>query len=330
MERTHRYERIGVAAVGVACALAGLASGASAQGRVIQPDPTRPPICAPLMIDCDTVPCTTPGETCRRFTDGSDRCAPTDGLFCMLGEEKSPCPADRPIVMRFFDVRVCLSEDFSPCPPDSGAVEQCFTTAERPDLLVDWERGDCDRDGQVNEFDPAHCERAPEIGTITPGGACEPARTLCVDDGDCDLGSVCEPVSSTDPHEHCVPIDSIGFCCGGMESLSCPDATECAADGLDGFGHCHPYCAALPFAPRIACLKYDGTFIEDAANGDCDEDGIRNRDEEESGTDPCSAEDGGVPMARDGGADVDAGTTPRVDSGRGELGGGDGVTFGGG
>lgn len=337
MERAPRHERIGIAIACLSCALVVLGAVppavARAQGVLVRPDAAMPPVCVRLTTRCDLTPCADPGATCRTFTDGEEYCVQEDALFCAPSEGEPHCPADHPFVTRLFDADVCVSGEFTPCPTATGPVVQCFTDADDPVTLVSWETGDCDRDGQPNAMDPAPCAAAPTVGGITPDGACEPLRTLCTSDDECDASARCEQVSEADPHAYCVRSDGPAFCCGGMESLHCPGTTECAPDGLDGFGHCHPFCPELGFAPRTACLKYDGAFQADPANGDCDGDGLRNGDELAGDSDPCAAEDGGVAMPPDGGAELDAGMDPARDAGSGAMDGaiaGPGVTFGGG
>src|SRR5690606_26216331 len=126
------------------------------------------------------------------------------------------------------------------------------------EIPVDWDRGDCDGDGQENAVDPLPCAAPSYIGALDDTGSCEPSRELCTEDGDCDAGFSCRALVVDDPHHYCVASEATAFCCGGILDVQCPDAFECTPDDPDAFQHCHGYCEELTFGQRMKCLQYLG------------------------------------------------------------------------
>lgn len=261
------------------------------------------PVCTPLAtVECrDDGTCFSAGGSCRMFEGDTQMCAPIDAAYCTTDGD-SQCPVDRPHRVRILDVTFCMSDAYRSCPSGSRA---CFGSAVLGDRVVDWDLGDCDRDGQANALDPAPCLRAPFIATVGADGSCNPTQRLCRDDIDCRDAMQCRRVSTTNPHEYCLPPGELSFCCGGLLSAECPNAHACSPTVVDGFDLCHPYCDASAYEERLKCLAFGGTFPVPAEHGDCDGDGLRNQAELERGGDPCTGDDAGV-VSVDAGANVDA------------------------
>lgn len=261
------------------------------------------PVCSPLAtVECrDDGTCPSAGDSCRMFEGDVSMCAPIDAAYCTTDGD-SQCPVDRPHRERILDVTFCVSDAYRSCPSGPRA---CFSSASLGDRVVDWNLGDCDRDGQANVLDPAPCLRAPFIATVGADGSCNPTQRLCRDDIDCRDALQCRRVSTTNPHEYCVPPGELAFCCGGLLSAECPNANTCSPSIADGFDLCHPYCEGSAYEERVKCLAFGGTFPVPAEHGDCDGDGLRNQSELERGGDPCIGDDAGV-VSIDAGVSVDA------------------------
>lgn len=247
--------------------------------------------------------CTLMGETCVRFP-GQGMCADAERLFCR-DETRGGCPIGRelrPIGMT--GISLCMPSGRRWCAESGPGFTSCFREPGAPSdaLLVDFELGDCDRDGIPNgaETDAGLCVPVERFGVVGPSGNCDTLAS-CRSDGDCPSEAPrCEGVGA---HYFCVP-DVIHHCCGGFVGVECPDGTACeptngTADGND-FCADPGYCVDLEFTDRTACLFFGGERVEDPDAGDCDEDGIANASDES----PCEFD-----------APPDAGTSPPQDGG---------------
>lgn len=157
---------------------------------------------------------------------------------------------------------------------------------------------------------PAALAAQPSVLEITPlGPECRPLPP-CTEVSTCPTGTECRQVSRESGNV-CVPHDPV-FCCASnvdcleLSSTGTTDG-QCAPITGIGLGVCvpaqNPYCG-LPISPRrlTACHTF-GASPEHVSypEGDCDRDGIRNRDEIENGSDPCLPETVGV-WVPDGGS----------------------------
>jgi len=265
--------------------------------------------------------CTTPGDCapddCVAFGGSYRVCAPGDSLFCtpsMFGG----CPTGRelrPLPDRF-GFAVCMPPGREWCEGASDAeLLACFQRMGDATRIVDFELGDCDRDGIPNEAETPDglCEPVQRHAAISRGGACTPLAN-CRSDADCGPGApVCARI---DAHGYCIPsdgVDTTHFCCGGFLGIECPHGGTCAPSGgtADGQAFCDDprYCASWDFEDRIGCLFFAGALVSDPADGDCDGDGQKNTLDE----DPCTA----APLPEDAGVapTEDAGTVTREDAG---------------
>ncbi len=264
------------------------------------------PVCTPLpSMNCvqnsDCV--ATIGESCRMFEGDVRMCGAELAAYCVT-EEDAQCPLNRPHRVRIDDAIFCMSDRYRACPT---TPRSCFSRMSGASV-VDWDFGDCDRDGQANAVDPLPCVTAPFIATVNSMGECHPTRVLCRDDTDCRDGLQCWHDSTPDSHRYCVSSGAPVFCCGGFVGAECPNGHVCSPDADDGFELCHSYCEEASYEERLRCLRWGDTFPVPAEQGDCDGDGLRNQAEVERGTDPCVGDDAGV-VSLDAGTSADAGGT---------------------
>lgn len=266
--------------------------------------------CAPVATGND---CARPGSTCagvddvcHAFSPTDGVCAPEDALFCATAMS-GPCPTGTsPIAWN--DIFVCVPPGAHLCADASSFA--CFTSMPTPSgpsfFPVAWRLGDCDGDGVPNGLETAEglCVLRPLLGVTTGDDCNTPPGCVASDPDVCPADTVCTLVDRA-AHRYCLPEDDFIFCCGGARGVDCPNGGPCqtAPSVSDDYGFCDPfdYCSDFFYSDRLSCLEADDAFPVEPDEGDCDDDGIRNVDDDE----PCVP---GVVVVPDGGAPRDAGT----------------------
>ncbi|MBX3268752.1 MAG: hypothetical protein KF729_00740 [Sandaracinaceae bacterium] len=326
-----------MAAWGVAGS-AGADTGVVVDGMCVDLDPAITSQCAAAGTTCRVLDM---DGRCRRIEDDF-YCLPEASLTCC--DDATDCPRavggslGRCAALPDLDLRICLDPVRTYCADDPSAatVRACHTREGR---LVPWVEGDCDGDGVPNGIEVARdtdpCVAPTPRGVHVPGTQdCAPLTITCILDQRCELPSGREGLCARTADRtglECVPAEpERELFCGGPEFV-CPDGLREVRDEAAMRAFCAPnYCPHIDGPLPPACIREPGgRELTAPGHGDCDGDGVENRDDES----PCGGEvpgpDGGV------GADAavvgpDGGVTPGLDGGEGPPPGGDPPGFGGG
>ncbi|RLB47546.1 MAG: hypothetical protein DRJ42_25185 [Deltaproteobacteria bacterium] len=188
----------------------------------------------------------------------------------------------------------------------------------------------------------AQYSRAMELHLRSAGFSCQAIDT-CSAGGTCDGGRACElfyPAISAEHRYACVNLGTTPVCCddlgacptrAGFDPPTCLHLSGLEASTLEGvcvydINDWCPDAAMLTEEDVLQCFTHDGDRAETFGRGDCDEDGIRNEDEDagqlcmvppsDAGTPPSDAGPADASPPEDGAVDPDEDAATASDSGR--------------